>query len=360
MGRRQKEETESDLLSIEPDELDDVLSGLPSEDSLIRLFRVTPQGKPAFITEFSPLEFSLEGVKNTYGGGKYKYVAKSPGGIRQGFFEIEGQSKDGSGNKPIYKRYIGGKLVYSKPEDAEVIVGGPDTRQQAPGDSVSILMLNELRALRESLQRPIETADAIKKSFLEEMLVFKQLFGDDKKSPTEDFSKMALDLIKQGIEVGAMAENGGSPWLMVLDKVLPTVQEALKTFSVQQQRGNILRPIQPPASNAINAPVPGDIPLTGFGSIADKLRAYLPTFLSAASSNSDPAILVDLTSPQIQEKDKAIVQEWFASEKWFADLCTLHPLIQGQQAWWQEYRDGLLLALQSNDKEGHNDETETE
>jgi hypothetical protein len=321
---------------------------------------VNPQGKPAFISEFSPLEFSLEGVKNTYGGGKYKYMAKASGGfVRQGTFEIEGEPTGGrSQTKPIYKRYINGKLVYSKPEDAEVILNSPQATS-ANGDITSLLLL-ELRGLRESLSRPIESPESIKKGFLEEMMIFKQLFGDDKKSPTEDFSKMALDLIKQGIEVGAMAENGGSPWLTVLEKVLPTVQDAIRAFSIQQHRGiNRQQAHNPDEAIALSqVPITPEMPLTGFDSIADKLRAYLPTFISAASSNSDPNILVELTAPNIPEKDRVNVIEWLSSDKWFSDLCTLHPIIAGQRAWWGEYSSALLAMLTNPKDESEHNETE--
>lgn len=348
MARPRKETIveDNELFSIEAEELDEVLKGLPSDDAVINLFRVNPIGRSAYVAEFSPGEFSLDAVKNTYGGGKYKYVAKSNGVVRKGTVEIDGEPmKDGKPiTRQVYKRYINGKLVFSKPEDAEVVVG-PQVTERSQGDIGLTLLLDEIRRLREEMKQPQQSPETIKKSFLEEMMIFKQLFGNDK-SPSEDLSKNVIELIKQGIEVGQMAENGGSPWMMILDKVLPTVQDALKAIATQQQRA-ITRPLMPiPGSIEAIAPKP-EIPLTGFESIADKLRAYLPTFLSAASANSDPNILTDLTYPQIPEREKETVKAWLASDKWFSDLSTLHPLIQGQQAWWQEYRDGLLLSLQS-------------
>ncbi len=364
MPRRPKDETPQDFLTIETDELDDVLSGLPSEESTIRLFRVTPQGKPSFITEFSPLDFSLEAIKNTYGGGKYKYTAKSPSGLRQGFFEIEGQPKDGTGSRVIYKRMVNGKLIYAKPEDAEIVIGGTQAAQQNGNtqnqDGIWMLLVNELRAIRESFQRPAESPESIKKTFLEEMMIFKQLFGEEKKSPTEDLSKNVIELIKQGIELGNMAESGGSPWMMVLDKVLPTVQDALKVFG-QQQAVMINRQHVQRTNGTLEAPAPPapEVPLTGFDSIADKLRPYLPAFLSAASVDADPAGLVDATVPNISPADKQIVVDWLQSESCFNDLCKLHPMIAGQRAWWTEYLKILHTSLtQIQGEETSHDEVE--
>jgi hypothetical protein len=362
MARKPKEaEENNDLFAIEADELDEVLAGLPSDDAVINLYRLNPIGRAAYIAEFTPGEFSLEAVRNTYGGGKYKYVAKANGTVRRGNFEVDGEPlKDG---KPIvrnvYKRYINGKLVYSKPEDADILVSSPT--QEKPDNVPLTLLLDELRRLREEIKQPQQSPEAIKKGFIEEMVLFKELFGSQQRSPNDEFAKNAIDLIKQGMEVANMAENGGSPWMMVLDKVLPTIQEALKTFG-QQQAHMIQRGVQRPDATG-TATLPGsapalsvsEMPLTGFESIADKLRAYLPTFLSAASANTDPGILVDLTYPQIPVTDRSTVQEWLESEKWFLDLCTLHPIIQGQRAWWEDYRASLLDALKNveGENQGH-------
>lgn len=359
--RKETEPEETGLFDIGADELDEVLAGLPSDDSVINLYRVNPIGRSAYMAEFTPSEFSLEAVRNTYGGGKYKYTAKGNGVVRRGTFEIDGEPmKDG---KPIirqvYKRYIGGKLVYSKPEDAEVIVGPASTERQ-PDNLQLTFLLEEIRRLREEMKQPAEKPSDIKKEFLEQMVMFKELFGTGQKSPSEDLSKNVIELIKQGIEVGQMANGeGSSPWMMILDKVLPTVQETLKVIATQQ-RGIIPRPMTRPDGQAVlpsNQPPLSEVPLTGFESIADKLRAYLPTFLQAASANSDPGILVELTAPNIPPKDKPTVIEWLSSEKWFSDLCTLHPIIAGQRAWWEDYTTGLLDALKNPGDEPDNHDT---
>ncbi len=362
---KRKEEVEEGLFDIGADELDEVLAGLPSDDSVINLYRVNPNGRAAYVCEFAPTEFSLEAVRNTYGGGKYKYVAKSGSSVRRGTFEVDGAPRTGGNPKVGYKRYNEqGKLVFTRPDDPEALAyGARNELINKSGDVSLVLLLDEIRRLRDEVKQPAQaqSPEAIKKGFLDEMAIFKQLFVDDKKSPTEDFSKMAIDLIKQGMEVAANMENGSSPWMLLLDKVLPTVQDAIKAYDRQQQRANVQGRVQrtgvqgqevgevqgPDEMGAIPPPgfVRPNVPMTGFASIADKLRAYLPTFLSAASANTDPSILIDLTCPQVPEKEKATVIEWLESETWFSDLCTLHPLIQGQQAWWDEYRAGLLESL---------------
>jgi hypothetical protein len=345
MARKKEEET-NELFELGTDELDEVLAGLPSQDSTINLFRVLPQGSPSYVTEFAPSDFSLEAVKNTYGGGKYKYVAKSSAGVRAGFFVIDGESKVGI--RPVYKRYINGKLVFSKPDEADVIVGeSPRDLKMTPGNesNVMLLLLTEIRSLREGFQRPQQTSDEIKKNFLEEMMVFKTLFGQQ--NPVQDFSKVAIDLIKQGMEVATMSENGGSPWMMIIDKIMPAIQETLKMVTIQQQRAipmpdNVRLDKASPGIETVN-PI-----LTGFDAVAGELQPYLPTFIRAASIGTDPMILVDMTIPNISDGEMANkVISWLESDVWLQDLVKLHPAISAQAAWWGDYRIGLLETLKN-------------
>ena len=203
-----------ELFEAGPDEIDDVIAGIGSGDgAIINLFRLNPQGAPAFIGEIQPSDFSLEGIKNTHGGGKYKYIGKGNGNIRQGFFTIDGDPilPNRGQQKPIYKRYINGKLVYSKPEDAEIVISPQQAQEQrSGGDPLLMMVLAELRDLKSKVDHPQENSETIKKNFLQEMLVFKELFAAPvQQSPTADMSRMVVDLIKQGMEVSSMANDGG-------------------------------------------------------------------------------------------------------------------------------------------------------
>lgn len=367
MARKTRVEENVELFEAGPDEIDDVIAGIGSGDgAIINLFRLNPQGAPAFIGEIQPSDFSLEGIKNSYGGGKYKYIGKGNGSVRQGFFTIDGDpiGPNRGQVKPIYKRYINGKLVYSKPEDAELVINPPQAeRERTSSDPLMMMFLAELRDLKTKLDHPVDT-ETIKANFLKEMVIFKELFAAPvQQNPTADMSKMVVDLIKQGMEVATLTGEGGnaSPWMMILDKVLPTVQDALKVVAIQQQRSVVRQPQaienQAMPSNGSQPPL-SPVPLTGFDSIADKLRPYLPTFLSAASNGTDPAVLIDLTYPQIPPPEHSKIIAWLESTEWFSDLCKLHPIIVGQRAWWQEFRDGLMETIKN--PEGIEDhETET-
>jgi len=371
---RRKEDEQIVIDTVGPGELDLLLAGLPSDDAKVKLYRVKAQGTPAFIAEFSPRDFSEEAIRNTYGGGKYRYVAIENGVVaKQGNFEIEGEPKEPS--KPVYKKYIqtsrGLKLVFSNPDDAEVILDSvtgepvknkPSLNTATTADPVMLLLLQEIRGLKEQLTRAPE--HKTNKDMVAELLMYKELFSSPKQEPQSvEMSKMVVDLIQKGMEVASAAENGGSPWMSVLDKVLPTLDKAFSTLAISMQRAKVNQPVNgaivvpQPQPQQVTAE-PANIPATGFDSIADKLRAYLSTFLQAASSQTDPSILVDLTIPNIPESNKQIVIDWLESEQWFSDLLKLHPMIAGQQAWWTDYRNILLDYLKSPPGDLNEQETE--
>ncbi len=344
-----------------PDEIEQILSTLPDENTKISLWRVTPQGGGAYVTEFDIHDFDFETIKNTYGGGKYKYIAKENGQIaRQGKFEIDGPMK-GTRQGTIKKYVEGVGVVYVTGEEQEMIkskmnaqngIGNPPS-----GDPMMLLLLQEIKALRESVAAKPAT-DNSEEAFINRMVMMKQLFAQP--SPTQDFSKMAIDLIRQGMEVAASAENGGSPWMMVLDKVLPTIQDVLKVVSVQQTRAMPPMPVneERPILNGHQKPAQPPIALTGFDAIIDELRAYLPTFLRAASMGTDPDVLIDLTIPQLPEDKINNVLQWLQSPEWFTDLQKLHPMIAGQAAWWNAFRNGMIEALTSPPTEENHQESD--
>jgi hypothetical protein len=347
MPRTKKDQVEEDLFSSTPDEISEVLAGLPSQDTVINLWRVLPQGGPSYVAEFTPSDFSIEAVKNSYGGGRYKIIAKSGGEVRTSIFNVDGDPL--TAPRKVYKRYINGKLVFSKPDDADVIIADNARDLKQANDigngnqNVMLLLLTEIRSLREAVQGNGSGKDR-ETEFLEKMTLYKNLFAP-KENQIQDFPKIAMDLIKQGMDVAGAAENGGSPWMMVLDKIMPIVQDVLKVVQVQQSR-----PIPVNGAPMPNQPRAVELPrenLTGFDAIAEDLKPYLPAFIRSASAGVDPAIMIDMTLSNIPEPQFPTVLEWLKSDNYFTDLCKLHPAISAQAGWWNDFRDGLVEAILS-------------
>jgi hypothetical protein len=139
---------------------------------------------------------------------------------------------------------------------------------------------------------------------------------------------------------------------VVAEKLLPTIQGVLAQVVQAQQKGPrpatgqpLTAPEKPPEATH---PEP---PKTGFDAIAPKLTPFLPTFIQAAASDSDPALLVDLTAGQIPDDNKQVVIDWLKSSLWFQQLMTLNPAIQLQRAWWGEFHEGLLARLTGIEQE---------
>lgn len=344
---RKKAEVDETIFDVAPNELDSVLAGLADDETKIKIYRIKGQGAPSFVAEFEPSNFNEEAIKNTYGGGRYKYVAIANGEVvRQGRFEIEGPTK----TQPVFKRYdANGRLIFSTPSDADVMLMG---QQQSQSESA---LLIELARIREEL-RELKSGDGAKseENFLRKLALYKELFSptQPQNQTVNEVAKYAVDLIKQGLELGATAEGGGTPWYILLaEKALPIINKAVDAIALQQHATNARIPVNglsiPQQGQPQNQPSPPSSPLpqSGFDQMADRLRPFLPTFLSAASANIDPASLIDVTAANVPLENKDDVIKWLESPQWFSDLVKLHPIIQGQSAWWQDFRAGLLEAL---------------
>lgn len=348
-----------------PDEIQSFLDSLPKDGERVSLWRLNQQGRAAFVAYFQPQEFDLEVIQNTYGGGTYKYVV----GQHQGKFEIDGPALGDNRTGTIKKHVPGVGVVFISKEEQEQIrrklYGEGETlpqRQQAGDGQTMALLLNEIRSLREQVNKsqPDDRASA-KKELLEEMIMLRDLFAPkEQPAPTQEFAKMATDLLRQGMEIANMGGDNGQPtWMILIDKILPVVNDAIKTIGLQQQAlGGIRKPNPVNPGTNIMPNQPPLAPLSGFDALVPKLQPFLPTFLSAASDGVDPLSLVDLTVPRIPVNEKSSVIEWLSSDNWFSDLSKLHPAIDVQRAWWYSFRETLLEELTGTNREPENDEVQ--
>jgi len=356
MPRPKKQDNEqiSDMFAFQaPDELEAALADIPGDNSKITLWRVNPQGRPSFLCSMSPVEFDLEAIKETFGGGQFRYSATSDSAVvKTGRFEIEGVAK-GSQQTTTFKKFVPGKgVVYISKAESEELSQTLNENRYTPqprseGNDLAIrMLLDEIKSLKEEM-RSVPSKDS-ERDFLEKLQLYKSLFAQP--SPTGDFAKQAIDLIKQGMEVANANENGGSPWMMILDKALPTINEAIKAYGVTQARNPAITTpmVQQPAINSQQQPAQA---LTGFDAISKELIHHVPTFVRSASVGVDPAIFVDMVLPQIPALQIGSVVEWLESPNWFADLSKLHQMIPAQAGWWQGFHDGLLNELKNPEVE---------
>jgi hypothetical protein len=374
LGSRNKDkEPEIEFFDTEPSELEQTLSGLPADDCKILLFRVKQQGRAAYVDEFSPSDFSLQTIKELYGGGVYKLTTKgAPGGSKHYRIELEGLPT--TPQKLVKAVDNAGRIVFINKQKGEELA--QQAAVQASNDPnavnpVNIVLMNELRAIRESLQNQNGKANHgdDRRAFLEELVMYKNLFSPPQ-NPVGDMSKTVTELISKGLELGARAADGDAGgWSSIIEKLMPVAEKALSAIMAHQNRmtqPHIAGPAQVslPSHHGIGETLPSasgkpaEQNASGFSSIAPLLGPHMPLVIASASVDSDPNSWADIILPQISEEQKPQVIEWLKSDKWLPDLISLDQRVQHQQGWWNNLRD-ILLGDLTNEAEPEAEDEET-
>lgn len=365
MARKKNEPDTIDLFETSPDELDEVIAGLPNDDATLMIYRCRPagQGHPIFVATYPPSEFSLELIQENHGGGKYNIVAKRGSDVvKKMRVEIEGEPKN-YGVVPLAARKPGGFANWFTKQQLEE---QEKTAKQSGVDPQILLLMQEIRSLKDSIKESFVNSTGSgfdRGSFLKELMMYKELFVPS--NPVGDQTNMISTILQKGLEIGARAANGdvsGSSWVDTIRELIPVAQQALGAFANKQAIEQTARTrINPQATEniqtSINRPLPsntiGDIlpnmnvnqPISGFASIAPSLAPYVPIFIGVASRNGDPNAVVEMIEANLTEDQLQPVVDWLNSPAWFKDLCALDPRIQLQSAWWSELHDILLAEL---------------
>lgn len=356
-------------------DLFDAINQLPSETKAIQIWRMHEQGRPRYLGLLAPFEFNVEHVKATWGGGKYRIAFPLDGGRIERVIEIEGE--------PITPDRKDAPNYWGINRDRVTNVPLP-----ANADPMMLALLNEIRELKLSMRgggsndaitqaliQALLTKDKGEDRVLEQMLRYKALFAPSQ--GTADANTI-LGALKTGLELSGgegISATSTSPWLSLAEKVLPMIAAAFNRAAQPQpqadgavppgyimtERGLILANPDDPTnfiqnSTNRNGALPMQ-PKTGFQAIAENLSPYLPALIGAASQNKDPAPIVEGAINLLNPEAVKVMVEWLNTERWFSDLCTLSPLIAGQQAWWIEFRDALVDIVTNPPIEGPEQES---
>ena len=369
-------ETDIFIQNVEADELEDALGALPSDDTKIFVYLVKPQGRPSYLDEFLPSDFSLAMVKRRWGGGSFSVVAKRPGEPKRTYrIDIEKEITEAL-QAPVRENIPGiGQVFVSKERAAELLQ--LEIQKRAGSDPLLMLIMQQIQQLQEKLQNATNGNAPVtqdRKAMLEELMMFKNLFAGKESNPAADLTSQVVSLITKGVEIGQNAGDGGGSaqggWMGILDKVLPIAQQAINAM---QQRPAMPQPR--PAPNGLQ-PAPAPVKLTdnswsgilpdvnakptsnmppnlvnGFSIIANMISPFMGLVVNAASQDAEPNTYAQMVGDNLPPENLPIVMEYLNSADWFQQLCQLDPRISLQQAWWREFHSILLEGLSNAGKE---------
>lgn len=328
---------ESESLEVDPEdqELDNVFADFPQNDACIELFRVPKLGgRPLFLEQMTPAQFSFAYVTEKFGGGQYFARAKYRDGqkIRMPF-EIEGD--------PIIVR-----------RTAPVSPGVSQVVMPSAAEPIVIQEGDDKQTLASIMQMMLRQMQQSEVQMLEKMKLYKELFGSSQQAPLDT----ALNMFQKGVEMAALGgADGGSPWIMLARELKEPLSKIVDTVQLAMTKGGP----PPPPAHGMQVPLPPLGPGEGTktaavgpreaaqedSTVLTMVKMMMPTLVTAASHNADPGTYVELILDQVPQTYYTQVKNWLEKPGCLDQLAAIEPGIRFQQQWWSALRQGLLDAL---------------
>lgn len=313
-------EKETQIENAESD-IENALKSVPGGVTTIKLYRVLPQGgRPKFLTELSPEEFSESNVKEMYGGGSYKIRAqKSNGKWGVSMFDIEGFPK---------------KL---KPTDMEEDPDEEEEETPAPQPQQVVQQTNSFDAF--TMMKMMQAAEDRGEARMMKML---ELMRPQQQSP--DVTKQVFEIVEKIAPMMAGGDGGGSPWMMALTQFKEPILKIVDSIQIALQRPSVVPSGPPPQVHAHvqpNPPQPKEDDMLKL-----LIRQYLPVFINAARQNGSPDLYADMILEQIPQTMYPKLEQWLSTSAWFEDVKSHDPIvIEAQAGWWNLLRASLLEGM---------------
>lgn len=341
----QKTETGVRAVDPEDEELDNVFADFPQNEACIELYRTTDKGgKPSFVEDIMPAEFSFGYVCRMYGGGKYIAKGKyKDGTVCKRSFEIEGDSFPIKRKVPAAEERQQITQPAAQPYERQEVVRDQSGQPDALATVMSMMktLVMEMRSSEDQV--------------LDKMMKYKALFGssDRPQSPIQE----SIGLIKTGIELGSVSQGGegGFPWMMALDKLQGPLTELVSTIKhavtrqpiplnpgVTVQPGSVQPQSQPAAAPA--AAQPGD-PQNMEMILLGAMKAMLPMLVTGAAQKAEEGFYADLMLDQIPRQYYTTAKTWLEKPDCLQLLNKMNPGVSYYQAWFETLRGLLLAAL---------------
>lgn len=319
------DEPEKDTqIENEESDIENALRSVPGGVTTVKLYRVLPQGgRPKFLTEMSPEEFSETNVKEMYGGGSYKIRAqKGNGKWGVSMFDIEGHPKK-----------LAPTDIEEDPDEDEP-TNHPQAQQvihpQQP-------MINPLELFK-MMQQAEEKGEA-------RMMKMLEFMRPQQQSP--DVTKQVFDIVEKIAPMMAGGDGGGSPWMMAFTQFKEPILKIVDGIHTALTRPPMPVSGPPPQVHAHVQPNPPQAESED-DMLKILIRQYIPMFVNAARSNGNPDLYADMILEQIPQTMYPKLEAWLSTPAWFDDIVKIEKNVQFQAGWWNLLRDSILEGMKPN------------
>lgn len=335
-------ETKATYVSPEDVKVKRLLASIPGGTKCLSVFRYpvgNKGGRPSYIDDISPDQFSYQSIKQMFGGGKFSIEWEDEhGAVTKSILEVEGprftfdEEEESSKETPILK------AVHDEEDNPVQVQAQRNYSDQGPGYG-GISPLELMKVIQEAQDR----GEA-------RILKILELTKPERVEQSPDMTKQIFDLAEKVVGMSSQMGGGGevSPLISALAmfkdpilKIVDTIHTAVNRPSVPPPVHNIqtAQPVQQVQQVQPNPPQQeADV-------ITLMLRNYLPMFIQAAATGADPVTYADMILDQIPESQYPLLSAWINKPDCLEGLVAFNPAIRYQQAWWVALRQAIIEGL---------------
>ena len=333
--------TQAETVDPADEQLDDVFREFPQNEACIELSRTTEKGgRPEFIDDIMPSDFSFGWVSREYGGGHY---------------HVKGKYKDGSTIKrsfivagapfPIKRKVPQGNPEPHAPIPAQPTASTVEMVRREDGSYDIGALVTGMMGMMKTMVQELRSSEV---EMLEKMKMYRDLFGAQEKPQTPVAE--AISMIKTGIELGSTAQggDGGFPWMMALDKLQGPLTELVSTIKAAVTK----QPSPMPAQNSINPPTgqpaqpaqPTEPPNME-AILKSAVNHVLPNLVTGAAKEAEADFYADFLLDQIPRRFYATAKSWLEKPDVLDQLQAMNPGVTEYRDWFESLRSELLKSL---------------
>lgn len=318
----EEEPEKAEVIDQEDQEMESIARSLPGGVRCINLYRMHRGGmggRPKFIAQLPPEQFSEAFIQESYGGGSYfARWQKKDGSTLKYTFDIEGPEKI---------------LTEEAPPDEPTFI--PTT---APDDR-GLSTYDVLRLIQDA-----------RKEAREEMRSLVELLRPP--APPPDATQQVFSLVERIVPLVAQGGGGDSnPWLFALSQFKEPIAKLVETVNhavTHARPAAPVTPATPPTPAARPAVAVADGPsTTGNDEMIVKLmlKQALPLLINGATKNADPELYGEMILDQVPSSAYNALREWLARPDCLEQIASIEPGVKFQADWWQALRAWLLDEL---------------
>ncbi len=286
----------------------------------------------AFLFSCSPDEFSLEKLRDEYGGGNYRVHVRANGGL-------------------VANKLVAVEEPKNKPALPQAQIAADVMQPITAMTQAMITGFENLGKLIIQSQQPKES----RADMLRELLLYKEIFGASNQPQVNplEFVKQGIDLAKE-LGAGGGKETGTMDVMMqLLDTFGKPIAETIANAQAQQR----LNPpqVQPVVSapqltnNAVIAPVPASAavmtesqPVQLDGDTMQAMRGYLDFLIAQAQAGNDVYTYAGMVLDSAPTEQ---IDQFIDRPDWLNYLAQFQPEIRNHELWFTQLRDAIKELL---------------